>query len=79
MKNWEAYEWVAFVLACTVPFFLVFVSINVMIVGFQNKSILKLEADNLKLWLGFMGNIVTGLLVWVSNNQRSKKRRDDSK
>ena len=79
MKNWEAYEWVAFLLACTVPFFLILVSINVIAIESQKENFIKLEAVNVKLWLGFMGNIVTGLLVWVSNNQRSKKRRDNSK
>ena len=66
MKKWSAKDWVAFILAMTIPFFL----LMWMIETFALKGTSALGVERTKLWIAFMTTLGTGLLVWISNHNK---------
>lgn len=64
--KWNAKDWIAFILAVTIPVFIIGMFI-LRAFGNYHGIESELGVEGAKLWLTFMGSLVTGLLVFISN------------
>lgn len=71
MKDWTPQGWAAFILACTVPFFLVLWLLNTLL-GESKIQDEEMYMKNTQIWIGLIASIVSGLLVWIANNNNKE-------